>query len=194
MHSLEGTNNLKGQQNLNAITKLHVTFKPPQAPASNMVTPVKHSPRVVFYDTVQLCNVWCKDWHTPGADTTQPVGVEFPLALIAPLQLQAVIEDSSTCNLNPSATNGSIVTFVTQEQSTLVALQQKQCCMPPLLIVARLPTPSLTWKPARHLNTTNYYATHDLKILGTSLPWTDLLPFQGGGRLCKRHKHHWVHS
>jgi hypothetical protein len=47
MATLKGTTNLKGQQNLDAITQLQTTLSPP-------VTPQPQSPRVNFCDTVQL--------------------------------------------------------------------------------------------------------------------------------------------
>lgn len=64
MHTFKGMNNLKDQQNMNAITKLQDTFKLPQVPAHSMVTSAMHSPRVVFHDRVQF------RMHDPKVNTT----------------------------------------------------------------------------------------------------------------------------
>ena len=75
MATLKGTTNLKGQQNLNAITKLQSTLLPP-------ATPLPHSPRVNFYNTVQL-RTFNPDGVTPLAHSPPPrLIVESPLATV----------------------------------------------------------------------------------------------------------------
>jgi len=60
---LEGLNKIKGEQNMNAITKLQHTFNSPKLPSLPVLPQNVQSPSVEFHDKVQPCT------YNPTGDT-----------------------------------------------------------------------------------------------------------------------------
>jgi hypothetical protein len=169
MATLKGTTNLKGQQNLDAITQLQTTLSPP-------VTPQPQSPRVNFRNTIQL-RTFDPNGVTPLAHLPPPqLIVESPLAT-APLltssdtQRPLVTSPSLSANpdVSPTADIDSIATHVALRRHTPTNPNNDSIAACLLARCHEVPTLSLTWKPDKPWNTDISSVTPNSKTPGTFL-------------------------
>ncbi|KAL7475660.1 hypothetical protein ACHAW6_001574 [Cyclotella cf. meneghiniana] len=154
MATLKGTTNLKGQQNLDAITKLQSTLLPP-------ATPLPHSPRVNFATLSNFApsTLTVLSHRSPQRNRRHH---QVHNALSTP-----ALASQMTPTSHPLWTTTALLTTLHNVGAHLGTQPMTTLPRASLPDTATVHKPSLTWRPAKPLNTGNSSVTPNSKMPGT---------------------------